>query len=181
VSCLTFAFWLDSKAGNFDRAVLDVLKIVTALLGCKHCWQYATFIKLHMKTCMQCCMQVPPPVLYSGCAISKSSCLRSPAYNSHVCFVALDCIAQAHVESSLNHGVIPAAFEVRTHQPQCLTISAEDVMTLPCKLWQLQNDMFCWSCEMECPVHLCIICRRSAKKLTAAALCIPPAPGRAVA
>ena len=105
---------VDSKTtcGNsFETAVLDLLKIVTALLGCRLCSQYVTSMTFHMKTTST------RRQLYSTLvAVQSSSCLRSPAYNSHVCFVALDCIAQAHVEIILNH-VIHAAFKARTHQP----------------------------------------------------------------
>ena len=111
--CLLVGF----KNKNFDRDVLDLLKLVTALLGCRLCWHYVTLKTLHMRNC-----NVPQASLYvqhlCGCAIIKSSCLRSPAYNSHMCFIALDDIAQAHVVNSLHHGVIHTAFEARAHQPQ---------------------------------------------------------------
>ena len=78
-----------------------------------------------------------------------------------------------------DHSVSHAACEAHA---QSLTDSAEDAMMLPCKLLQLQHEMlFCWICEMERLVHICIVCKRSVKTLTGAALCIPPAPRRAVA
>ncbi len=91
--CLMVGF----KNTKFDRAVLDLLKLVTALIGCRLCWHYVTLKMLHMKNC-----SVPPASLYSILVAVQSSnqAASEVLHTSHVCFIALDRIAQAHVENT---------------------------------------------------------------------------------